>query len=101
MVAQIPSPVSVEKNTFTVGSRRYKSPNDTFFAAYTHPENDGRAAGLLFSPGGRMDVRTVRKLTHYGRYSYLAFEKGQNRARGTWAITVSPLIFDWKEKAQI
>ncbi|MDY7033103.1 MAG: UDP binding domain-containing protein, partial [Thermodesulfobacteriota bacterium] len=35
------------------------------------PESDDRTAGLLFSPGGRLDVRTVMKLTHYGRYSYL------------------------------
>jgi peptidase M1-like protein len=98
LAAPIPSPVSVEMDAFTLGSRRYNSSNDTIFAAFPHPESDDRTAGLLFSPGGRLDVRTVMKLTHYGRYSYLAFENGQNRDRGTWPVTVSPLIFDWKEK---
>jgi aminopeptidase N len=34
----------------------------------------------------------VRKLPHYGKYSYLAFLGETNIAKGIWAVTASPLI---------
>ena len=99
LIAQIPSPVAVEESRFSVGSRQYSAVKDTLFAAFPHPVSADRSAGLLFSPGGRLDVRTAMKLTHYGRYSYLGFQNGKNMDKGTWPVTTSPLIFSWKEKA--
>ncbi|CAB5137733.1 hypothetical protein D3OALGB2SA_4040 [Olavius algarvensis associated proteobacterium Delta 3] len=96
LVSGIPSPVTVEGLEFTVGNRRYSAPTDTLFAAFPHPASDNRAAALLFSPGGSLDVRTTMKLTHYGRYSYLGFQNGKNVEKGTWPITASPLIFTWQ-----
>jgi hypothetical protein len=37
----------------------------------------------------------ARKITHYGKYSYLAFENGKNRAKGFWPIEQSPLEYRW------
>ena len=34
----------------------------------------------------------ARKLPHYGKYSYLAFDAGSNIAKGQWEVTDSPLI---------
>ncbi|MGD2000613.1 MAG: hypothetical protein PVJ00_08590, partial [Desulfobacterales bacterium] len=34
----------------------------------------------------------ARKITHYGSYSYLAFNRGQNQAKGVWPTLASPLI---------
>jgi hypothetical protein len=34
----------------------------------------------------------IRKLPHYGKYSYLAFSAGQNTGKGQWMVTESPLI---------
>ena len=33
----------------------------------------------------------ARKLPHYGKYSYLAFNAGRNVAKGQWEVTDSPL----------
>jgi hypothetical protein len=38
------------------------------------------------------------RITHYGRYSYLAFRAGKNEMKGTWPIAESPLIYSWDEK---
>ncbi|NQS97795.1 MAG: hypothetical protein HQ591_05020 [candidate division Zixibacteria bacterium] len=39
--------------------------------------------------------RTGRKLIHYGKYSYLAFESGNNKLKGSWEVMDSPLRCDF------
>jgi hypothetical protein len=39
----------------------------------------------------------ARKITHYGKYSYLAFREGNNQAKGTWTASRSPLVVNLKE----
>jgi len=97
LVSGIPPPVTLEESGFTTDTHRYTTPEDTLFAVFTHPVSDNRSAALLFSPGGKVGVRTTMKLTHYGRYSYLGFQSGRNTDKGTWPVTASPLIFSWKE----
>ncbi len=36
------------------------------------------------------------RLTHYGKYSYLAFNQGRNAAKGIWPISNSPLFYKWE-----
>jgi hypothetical protein len=36
----------------------------------------------------------ARKLSHYGKYSYLAFDQATNLLKGTWPVTRSPLRVD-------
>ncbi len=37
----------------------------------------------------------ARKVPHYGKYSYLAFDNGKNCVKGNWAAGVSPLKAAW------
>ena len=97
LINQIPAPVTVEASRFVVGGQPYNNRTDTLFAAFSHPVNKNRSAAPLFSPGGDLDIRTAMKLTHYGRYSYLGFQNGKNRDKGTWPVTTSPLLFYWKD----
>jgi hypothetical protein len=39
-------------------------------------------------------MSAARKVTHYGSYSYLAFEDGENVAKGAWTISESPAMAD-------
>ena len=39
--------------------------------------------------------RSGRKLIHYGKYSYLAFESGKNKLKGNWEVMDSPLRYDF------
>lgn len=40
-------------------------------------------------------VRSVaRRVPHYGKYSYLAFDSGKNRLKGNWDAAAGPLVRD-------
>lgn len=46
----------------------------------------------IFSASSPAEIeRTGVKLVHYGKYSYLAFERGRNKLKGNWEILDSPL----------
>jgi hypothetical protein len=38
----------------------------------------------------------ARKITHYGKYSYLAFQSGKNMDKGIWPVEDSPLVYEWE-----
>jgi aminopeptidase N len=60
--------------------------------ALVHPDNPDLAA-LLLNAGPKASLEAVvRKLPHYGKYSYLAFLGEANIAKGIWEVTASPLI---------
>ena len=62
--------------------------------ALVHPDNPDLAA-LLLNAGAAADLEAVvRKIPHYGKYSYLAFLGETNIAKGIWEVTASPLIAD-------
>jgi hypothetical protein len=58
-----------------------------------HPHQKEHALGWLASPTPESLSGLGRKLPHYGRYSYLAFEGDQptNLLKGQWPVTNSPL----------
>jgi hypothetical protein len=68
---------------------------DTFFGVLPHPGAPLRVMGI-FLPGPPAAAESAAaKITHYGRYSYLTFKDGQNRDKGAWAVTHSPVIHRW------
>jgi len=46
---------------------------------------------LLHVPSADRIATIGRKIPHYGKYSYLVFEEGQNVAKGVWEVRTSPL----------
>jgi hypothetical protein len=70
---------------------------DALFLVLPHPERDQGVIGL-FSPDTGLDAEavadTARRITHYGKDSYLGFHRGENRLRGAWPALASPLIKD-------
>jgi hypothetical protein len=73
---------------------------DCLFAAFGDPHRAGKLTAL-FLPVAGADSQSVstaaRKITHYGKYSYLAFRQGINQAKGTWPVSRSPLVVNFKE----
>ena len=63
-----------------------------------------REAGItaLFLPVSGTSADSVltaaRKITHYGKYSYLAFSHGVIQQKGVWEVLRSPLQFDFIKK---
>ena len=61
-----------------------------------HPENPEKAIGWISVEPEAALAGLARKLPHYGRYSYVAFEGDEpsNTVKGEWQATDSPLVID-------
>ncbi len=70
---------------------------DSLFLVFADRNRGGRITALFLpvsgTPGDTV-LTTARKVTHYGRYSYLAFSRGVIQGKGVWEVLRSPLIFD-------
>jgi hypothetical protein len=55
-----------------------------------------RVTALFFPLSSVYADQVARKITHYGSYSFLAFSRGQNQAKGVWPTLASPLIHRWR-----
>jgi aminopeptidase N len=63
---------------------------------YNHPSNEEYGI-MVITGNSKSDILSiVRKLPHYGKYSYLLFHGDTNVARGVWEIESSPLIYVFK-----
>jgi hypothetical protein len=95
LLPKMPDQVSIQPDSFTLNSSVYNEPSDAFFGVFHHPFNDNRIAALFIPPSNRFADVVVRKITHYGKYSYLTFQSGKNVAKGTWPVVKSPLVHVW------
>jgi len=69
----------------------------------TFAPDDVNRTMVFMAPGKKEAIPgLVRKLPHYGKYSYLAFEGDEptNIAKGQWPVVNSPLIYLFDKTAQ-
>jgi hypothetical protein len=93
LLSVIPETITVAPDRFTVDGEVFRQPGDALFCVFQHPVTDGKTAALFFPlSSGAADAAT-RKITHYGRYSYLVFSSGRNRLKATWPIISSPMEY--------
>ncbi len=82
---------------FVLNGHAYSGPLISFFGVFRHPGGNGRSIAL-FLPADESLAKTVSaKITHYGKYSYLVFDKSGNQVKGTWEADQSPLTARWPE----
>jgi len=88
--AKLPPGLIMNRGSFVVEGRTFTGPSDAFFGVF--PQTAGRCLALFLplSPASAEEV--AGKITHYGRYSYLAFSGGRNEIKGNWPVTESPLM---------
>lgn len=81
---------------FTIGREIFNQREDALFAVARNPLDRERVAGI-FHPLSRKGANdSFMKITHYGKYSYVAFSEGRSRLKGV-AATPSPesdILFD-------
>ena len=82
-------------DAFVIGETSYDQAADAFFGVGPHPTDRRRVAGIFLPLSANFAGAVARKVTHYGRYSYLAFSRGVNRAKGIWPVENSPVIHRW------
>lgn len=88
----LPHGLSVWPDGFTLQDQTYDAPTDVLFVVLPHPEGGGRVTALFLPLSGETASLAARKIPHYGKYSYLAFRGGVNRAKGTWPVVAPPTI---------
>ena len=96
LLPKMPDQVSIQPESFTLNNSLYNGSSDAFFGVFHHPFNSNRIAALFIPPSGRFADIVARKITHYGKYSYLAFQSGENVDKGTWSVVRSPLVYEWE-----
>jgi len=85
--------LQVTPQDFTLNQRRYHRSRASFFGLTQHHE---RPVALFLPAVEHALAQSVAlKITHYGKYSYLAFEGVRNQDKGTWPVTASALTVAW------
>jgi hypothetical protein len=96
VLQKVPNQVAFQKNGFRLNDKVYDRPSDSFFGVFAHPFAENRVIALFWPLSSENAEMIVRKITHYGKYSYLVFEAEKNRAKGFWPIENSPLVYRWE-----
>jgi hypothetical protein len=94
----LPPGVSLSPNHFTVAGKTYDATTDVLFVVLPHPHGGRRVAALFLPLSAGAAAVAARKISHYGKYSYLVFREGVNQAKGTWPIRTSPTIHHFTSK---
>jgi len=95
MLPDAHGPVTLHPDRFSVAGQKFDEPTDTLFGVFRDPNFPGAVVAILYPVHSRFGPLVARKVTHYGKYSYLAFSAGQNAAKGVWPVVSSPLIVRW------
>jgi hypothetical protein len=91
----MPGQIRLENLSFYLNDKQYRDAADVFFGVFDHPIAEDRVAALFLPLSEKNAEIVARKVTHYGKYSYLVFQNGHNREKGFWQSEQSPLIYSW------
>jgi hypothetical protein len=96
-VPSLPEGVSLSVESFEVEDRVYEPKTDSAFVTFFDPHREGRIVAIFLAPSMPEASVVARKIPHYGKYSYLVFQGGNNQAKGIWPVTASPLVYRFPE----
>jgi hypothetical protein len=97
LLQKMPTRVTVQSDSFSLNEKLYDTPFDTFFGVFEHPATTNRSAALFMPLSPQYADVVARKITHYGKYSYLAFQSGKNMDKGIWPVEASPVVYEWDQ----
>jgi hypothetical protein len=97
LLKHLPVGVDIRPNSFSLDKSVYDKPSDAFFGVFNHPFAENRIIALFMPLSSKYADIVAAKITHYGKYSYLAFQSGKNQAKGFWPVEKSPLVYEWKQ----
>jgi hypothetical protein len=99
LLRRLPQQIVTNPLSFSLNDKVYHQKSDVFFGVFAHPFTDNRVAALFRPLSNEYAETAARKITHYGKYSYLVFQNGKNRAKGIWTPDSSPLVYDWRQES--
>ena len=92
--------VTATNSDITIGNTLFEKTNHDLVLAARNPENKDAALLLIAGDPAESFPGLARKLPHYHKYSYLAFEgeKPANIAKGRWPVVDSPLTVFFRDR---
>ena len=84
----------IKADSVILGKKELAKKQNSFVISVFNPD-DANQSMVFIQPGKREAIPgLIRKLPHYGKYSYLAFEGDEptNIAKGQWPVINSPLV---------
>jgi hypothetical protein len=96
-VPTFPKGVSFSVERLEVKDQVYERETDSAFITFFDPHRGDRIVAVFVGPSIPEASVVARKIPHYGKYSYLVFQGEENRAKGIWPITASPLVHRFPE----
>jgi hypothetical protein len=94
--ASLPSGLVLEPKKLLFNGQTFNAPSDVFFGVFPHSGAKDRVVAIFLPFSSDRPQEVARKISHYGRYSYLVFRDGTNEIKGTWPVNESPLIYSLK-----
>jgi len=95
ILSHLPPQVAVGREGIILNEKAYDHPSVAFFGVFAHPFVEGRVMALFLPLSMKYARQVARKITHYGKYSYLVFSQGRIQEKGIWPISNSPLTYEW------
>lgn len=92
LLAGLPAEVSAAGDRFVVQGVEYADAGAALLAVGRKRGEPARGVGLFLGLSADAVRAAGRKLVHYGKYSFLAFVDGENRAKGVAAASGGPLV---------
>nr|WP_279342557.1 M1 family aminopeptidase [Geotalea sp. SG265] len=93
---EFPAGIGAAPKQFTLGGDRYSDFYDLLFVVTRHPLAEDRTAALFLPLSRDAADKYALKITHYGKYGYLAFSGGENRRKGTFSPAGNVVEFEEK-----
>ncbi len=78
----LPKGLSVGPRSFMLDGVAYDAPGDALFVVLPHPADAGRVCAVFLPLSPEAAAQAARKIPHYGKYGFLAFSSGANKAKG-------------------
>ncbi len=100
-LAMLPAESALTSKAFQLEGQSFRRASDVLFLVARRPGRSKNIVALLHPLSMNPSMRVIAKIPHYGRYSYLAFSDGQNRIKGTWEVTASPMMVNWDTRTTV
>jgi len=89
---QLPGELAIGPDCFTLNGEFFSDSSAVLFAVVPRAGAPTLQCALFLPLSPATAKIAARKIPHYGTFSYLAFTQGNNRLKGVWPVTDSPLI---------
>jgi len=81
---------------FTIDGQNYEDPDVAAAVVTDHPERVDKIVAFLYGKTPEAIDNAIRKLPHYGKYSWVTFRGVERWDRGTWEVIQSPLKYTFR-----